>query len=280
MTLNEGRGTDDVTTIREGIERTRREMSRTVGAIEERLSPANVKEQVTNVKEHVKDQLRDAKDQAKAKVRDATVGRVENMVQGAREAVTDTGSNIVATIKENPIPAALVAVGLGWLFMSGRRREQPFEERYEGAYEPIRAEEGRVGRIAEGAKGMAHDVREKASGAAHEAKTKGRRVVRQMGTKARRAEQSVESTFRDNPLAAGAVALALGAALGLLLPHTRKEDELMGGAKHRIAEKAGGAAKQMLGKVEEKVESTVSRLNAEPPQSQEAQPNGLAPPRG
>src|SRR5690606_30749568 len=106
-------------------------MSRTVDAIERRLSPARLKEQVTGVKEHVLGEIRDAKNQvkgdladeigaARSKLRDATVGRVEDMVMDARDRVSDAGSDVLGTIRENPIPAALVFVGLGWLAMSAR----------------------------------------------------------------------------------------------------------------------------------------------------------------
>ena len=139
--------------IRNDIERTRTEMSRTVDAIEQRLSPAHIKEQVADIKQsilgeyhetkdHLKEditrelreakekvqvELREAKEkvqeeirEARMAVREATVGKVEHMVHDARETVTDAGTTVLDTIKANPVPAALVAVGLGWLIMSGR----------------------------------------------------------------------------------------------------------------------------------------------------------------
>jgi len=152
---------DDAAAIREGIERTRGEMSLTVNEIEQRLSPAHIEEQVAELKESVLGNYHEAKDhlkedlsrelldakekvksellevkekvqeeigQARSAVHDATVGRVENMVHDARdlvhnagETVTEAGGSVLDTIKANPVPAALVAVGVGWLIMSARR---------------------------------------------------------------------------------------------------------------------------------------------------------------
>ena len=68
-------------------------MSETVDAIQERLSPQNLKEQ------------------AKDRVKEATVGRAR-----------DARSGIVDTVRANPLPAALT--GLGWLLMSARQQSQ------------------------------------------------------------------------------------------------------------------------------------------------------------
>src|SRR3954451_9267781 len=79
------------------IEETREDLTATVEAIGERLSPANV--------------IGDAKQT----VRDATVGRVEETVQTMQQTANrfmddpartaqETGSGIVESIRQNPIP--------------------------------------------------------------------------------------------------------------------------------------------------------------------------------
>ena len=80
-----------------------------------------------------------------------------------------------------------------------------------------------------------------------------RRVVRRAGRGVRRAEQTVESTMRENPLALGAVAIAIGAAIGLALPHTETEDEWMGETKERLIHRAEGMAGEAIHKAEEAV---------------------------
>ena len=96
----------ETTVIRAEIVETRERMSDTLDEIGERLNPHVLKEQVT---ERVKDGIRDA-----------TIGRVEHMARNAADKVSDTKSNMADTIRDNPIPAAMVAVGLGWLLWNGR----------------------------------------------------------------------------------------------------------------------------------------------------------------
>jgi ElaB/YqjD/DUF883 family membrane-anchored ribosome-binding protein len=124
---------DDIESTRAQIEQTRADMSETIDAIQQKLSPQNLA------------------DQAKSTVREATVGKAEQMVDSAKQAVssaTDTakqavsspvgtakqaanitgdtargfGSTVVETVRQNPVPAALAGVGLGWLLMSGRKQ--------------------------------------------------------------------------------------------------------------------------------------------------------------
>jgi ElaB/YqjD/DUF883 family membrane-anchored ribosome-binding protein len=107
------------------IERTRSEMTQTVDEIEARLDPANI----VNA--------------AKETVREATVGRVEDMANTAADMVSearyqarDAGTGIVETIRRNPLPAALAGIGIGWLWMnrssgepSGLRRTYSYSDR-------------------------------------------------------------------------------------------------------------------------------------------------------
>ena len=58
---------------------------------------------------------------------------------------------------------------------------------------------------------------------------------------ARRASEGFDNLLREQPLAIGAVGIALGAVIGALLPATRREDELMGGRRDQLA---GVAAKR------------------------------------
>jgi hypothetical protein len=94
--------TGETESIRADIEHTRSQMSATIDAIQEKLNPQNLV------------------DQAKGAMREATIGRVENMVTEVRNSAQEAGNGFLETIKENPFPAALAAVGIGWLFMKNR----------------------------------------------------------------------------------------------------------------------------------------------------------------
>ena len=90
--------------IRVDIEDTRAQMSETIDEIQERLSPRRL--------------MQDAKET----VRDATVGKVSDMMSDA----TESASGFVDRIKENPLPAAMLGLGAWWLFgrQSGTRSQR------------------------------------------------------------------------------------------------------------------------------------------------------------
>jgi hypothetical protein len=102
-------GDPEVDQLVEEIEVTRVEMTGTVEEIGDRLDPRNI--------------VADAKET----VREATVGKVEQMANTAGEMVSnagqtaqEAGTGLVDTIRRNPVPAAMVGIGLGWLAMSAR----------------------------------------------------------------------------------------------------------------------------------------------------------------
>jgi len=120
--------TPETEEIRAEIEETRSQLSATIDAIQEKLNPETIVEQV---KETVKDSAANAVDQAKESVREATVGRVEHMVSNATDTARETGSGVVDMVRSNPIPAALIGLGLGWLFMN-RNNQSGNGNRYDG----------------------------------------------------------------------------------------------------------------------------------------------------
>jgi hypothetical protein len=296
-------GGDEAASVRGRIERTRADMSRTVDRIEERLSPARLKEQMLGVyhdaKDHVKEDISREIESTKRTVRDATVGRVETMMNGARERVTQAKASVVDTIRENPVPSALIAIGLGWILMNGGGRSRSrIVVRRGGRYEPRGRIERARGAVQDGARqlveraeGTARDVGEKleevgekvteavgekvsalAQGAedlVENVREAGSRAIERGEREVGRAEQSLERVFRDNPLALGAVALALGVGLGLALPRTEMEDEWVGEQRDRLLQRAESAAHHALRKAEEKVASVTG--TAEPKHDGEAE---------
>src|SRR3712207_2869243 len=98
--------TEDPAAIRAEIHETRERMGDTIEQIGERLNPNRLKEQV------------------KENIRDATIGRVETMATNAVERVNETRRTFANTVRENPIPAAMVGIGLGWLIFNQRRQQQ------------------------------------------------------------------------------------------------------------------------------------------------------------
>lgn len=103
--------------IRDDIDHTRTEMGATIDAIQDRLNPQKLVEQ------------------AKDSVREATIGRVEDMVTDVGYKAQSAGNTVWETIRENPIPAALASLGLGYLIWKGRsnaQERQQFDMRSQG----------------------------------------------------------------------------------------------------------------------------------------------------
>jgi len=55
--------------------------------------------------------------------------------------------------------------------------------------------------------------------------------------------------LHENPLAVGAASLALGAAIGLAIPETQRENQLLGEARDSVMDKTMGTAQDTMQKV-------------------------------
>lgn len=113
-----------------------------------------------------------------------------------------------------------------------------------------RATEG-ASHLAHGVEHMAHEARDHAGHLAEGARDTGLRVARGAERQYHRAEETLENSYEANPLAFGAVSLAVGAAIGLALPHTQREDAWMGQTKDRLLHGAEDLAHDALHKVQE-----------------------------
>jgi ElaB/YqjD/DUF883 family membrane-anchored ribosome-binding protein len=227
----------EVEVLETEIEATRDEMTGTVQTIGERLDPANI--------------VQDAKDT----VREATVGRVEQMTSNAMETATDAGTGIIETIRANPIPAAMAAIGIGWLLMkrndgrgtyrsgSGWNDTWRDRERYgfgaSGNYDSGRGVTDRAGetidQVGRKAGQVADDVRSTVGSSVGQ-------LPDQVGSTAREVGWNAERLVQDNPLALGAAAFAVGAAIGMAIPETEVERNVLGGPAGTAIDKAQQAA--------------------------------------
>ena len=279
--------------IKSGIEQPRTEMSQTIDAIQEKLNPQHIVEQ------------------AKESVREATIGRVEDMVNNATYTARGAGSSLMETIKQNPLQAAVAGLSLGWLLMKSRSASSSYQGNY--GYDNIRGnyphgygtgydynynyeaqnkQDGglgqTVGRAGEKVGDVAGQVTQKAGDVVGQVGEKAGDVVDNVQDKAgdiawraqhqaQRAQGQFERLLRENPLAVGAAAVVLGAAIGLAVPETEQEHKLMGQARDnvmdrakevagdtmdkakRIAEDVQGTVKQAAGEVQETVKESAER---------------------
>jgi ElaB/YqjD/DUF883 family membrane-anchored ribosome-binding protein len=236
----------EIERTRAEIERTRADMSETVDAIQDRLSPESLKEQ------------------AKDRVKEATVGKAQ-----------EAGSGIMGTIRANPLPAALTGIGLGWLFMNARRQSSaqgrygagvytydyppPYDERGSDGPSPGQA----VERARDTAGETATQVQDKAGQVAGQAQDRVSRLGNQARYQAQRASGGFQRMLQENPLAVGALGVGVGAAVGLAIPETTKEHEVMGEARDTFVEKAQEKAQDAQERVQQVAQEAQSAAQHE-----------------
>lgn len=132
----------------------------------------------------------------------------------------------------------------------------------------------KAGEIADQAENMAGELKERAGSTmseiqdragefADEAQYKMRSAARQVEYRARSASNWLEDMMQERPMAAGAVALGVGAMIGMALPGTRKEDELMGRKRDQLVDEMGDTAREYA----EKAEHVADRATQEIKQS-------------
>jgi uncharacterized protein YjbJ (UPF0337 family) len=283
--------------IRAEIEETRARMTSTVDAIQAKLSPERLTQE------------------AKEMVKDATVRKVEKMANMTMHKAESWRSQMMETIKQNPIPAALVGIGLGWLLIEGTRsssynynqadysgqyydpskgmryypEQKPLMVKAQDTSENMSQVQGKasemthnvqetLGEVASNIQTKASDMATRAGETASQVANRASETASNLQAKAGemttnlqstvseqaaylseqaqyqagRAKQTFQNTFEQNPLSVGAVALVAGAAIGLMLPITQKEDELMGETRDRLLHQAQDKAKDALKMVEDR----------------------------
>jgi ElaB/YqjD/DUF883 family membrane-anchored ribosome-binding protein len=268
-------GTDDaaddpeVEALVVDIETTRSQMSQTVDELGDRLAPSAVADRAGNA-------VREATvGKIEAKVNDMTTA-ASDLVSNAGQTAQEAGGGIVETIRRNPVPAVMAGVGLGWLWMnrsqtsgttwsSGRRSYQSGWMAGDDGWRRTdggASWAGRGGSTGSGGIGQKiGDRAQEASSAVGDAADSARRAagnaVDDLGMNASRAAETVGMTASDamaqaqqavesNPLAFGALAVAVGTAIGLALPATQAEKRVMGNTGSRLIDQVETAVSEPL----------------------------------
>ena len=230
---------DELEELRLELSRTRAEMSETVYALQDRLNPQYMREQASS----------QAKDSAK-----------------------QAGSSVVETIKDNPIPAAMAGaglVGLGWLISSGRDDEsqqssrqdygssgyygstrRTYPEHYEGQEFEGSSEDSGSGRAQE----AADQARQKAGELGGQLQSRASQAGGEAQERAQQAKGGFQKMLRETPLALGALALGIGAAVGFAVPGTSKEDEVMGETRDNLVERGKQSAQDARQRAQSAIE--------------------------
>ncbi len=246
--------------IQSEIERTRADMSRTIDAIQRRLSPSELMEQALDY---------------------------------FRSGPGAFASNLGDAIRNNPIPVALVGVGLAWLAFGGPGRPAYLHradtdggadidyagetarhgmeragdmaartgqriggmasaagarmgDAYAGARDTADAASERVRAMADDVRNLAAEWREDTADMAARAQDRMQQLGSSVQAQTAHMRDAANDLLHQQPLIVGALGLAIGAMLGAMLPSTRQEDTIMGEARDRVMDQASGTGEQVM----------------------------------
>ena len=239
---DEGRRTRE---IRAEIEQTREDMSETIDAIQEKLRPGNI--------------MAEAKDRVKS----ATTERVRQMAdtasetaQQAYEQTRQVAGDLVEGARSNAVPAAMIGVGVAWLLVERFRENNRSADyrrgrstsygrsEYYGSDEYQRSTSGPLYGSRHEGEGAGYGdarygTRNAASGLSETAADLRQRTMRT----GRRARNQFQRLLHENPLMVGAAAVVVGAAIGMALPETERENEWLGETRDNVVDKAQDVAR-------------------------------------
>jgi len=222
--------------IEREIEATRSRLSRVIDELGNKLSPQNLKEE------------------AKSAIKDAAQGAVSNVGEQARR----TGFRLVEVIRENPLPVIAVGAGVTWLLtqrsgsdVSGNRMARyaytGAERRQGGSWQSGIKE--KVGGVVSEAKDTISETASGVAGRAGELKDRAGERIDDLSGEARRQSRRIKTNLEHaaeaNPLFVGLGAAIVGLALGMLLPGTERENELMGSTRDELVDRAETTAERV-----------------------------------
>lgn len=116
-----------------------------------------------------------------------------------------------------------------------------------------------AGTVREKAEQTGGQIRQKVGETVGQAREKTMEITGQAREKAseltHRVQDQTRHVIEEQPLVVAALGIALGAAIGASLPRTRREDELMGGTRDELKQRAEQTGAEMLHEVREQVHS-------------------------
>lgn len=223
----------------------------------------------------------------------------------------DSKSGLLKTAREHPIASAVTGVGAGLLLVEGARRailswnnsqgrnghgtsenhdeaEGQEEEREQGEPESRQSQDQMDESDESEEQEDSESFGEKLHHAGQRVSNTARQAIKSLRNGASTVGHQAESAFEqgreigtefweDHPLMIGAIALAAGIALGMLLPSTNAEDQWIG----KLSDKTAGRAKKAIGEVFEQGKEMFGHAVTEGMDAlaREAEREGLTPAR-
>jgi hypothetical protein len=204
--------------------------------------------------------------------------------------ISEKGSDFVRDLgdaaRRNPISAALIGMGVLWLFTGGRTAERVGDLVKGAGFDRIPDAAGNALDAARSTlKSGAETVGDRVSSATESLRDGGAasldRVARAGseyadaaygyaqnfpdagGTLFNTARDNLSELFRTQPLALGAIGLAIGAGIAAALPATDVEAEYLGEASDNLKEQAAGFATEQVNRAATVAEDVVTAMSDE-----------------
>lgn len=200
-------------------------------------SPESIEREVDQARERVGRTLSELTDRL-------SPGELMDQALGlAREHGGEFGRNLGAQVKNNPMPMILTSIGLSWMIMSSGKNTSA-------------AKDGSslmdsLGNTAAKSRDKAAAMGDQVHGATANMKDSAANSAANMKDSAQNAGESLVQFYRDQPLIAGSLGIAIGAALGALVPPTDIEDDTFGETSDRSVDAAKSQAAKKYDEVRE-----------------------------
>jgi len=208
------------------------------------------------------------------------------MMGGAGQQVA---SRFADQAKANPMPLAVMGLGLAWLMMSntqGRagpadglyeRRsfgQTPFENAVHEGAGGADSLKNKAHALGDKVQGLVAGVQDKVANAGASAADAGRTAgegLSSMASNARdkaaevgqQAQRTFQQTLEREPLLLAALGLVVGAAIGAALPRTETENRVMGGTRDQLLDKGKDLAQAGLDKAGAAAQATYGAVKSE-----------------
>lgn len=208
-------------------------------------------------------------------------------------------NNLCTTLKNNPVPTALTAIGVAWLALNQNRPFNPGPAHYgpglgdklgsavdsvKGAFatagDKLHSATDAAKAKAHDLKDKAYDLKDKATDLKDKASDYGHGTSESLGASADSLRRSAHDArdqvnyqagqlkgqfdylLKEQPLVIAAIGIALGAAIGAALPSTRKEDELMGDTSDRLTGAVKAKGQEVLEEAKTKGQEALDEVKA------------------
>ena len=244
----------DPSQLEREVDERRAHMGETLNALEEKLSPNHLIEQVLDY---------------------------------SRKNGGEFSRNLVNTVKNNPVPTLLTAVGLAWLMSGQNKSASAYQNqnqsltgtasdtaamRYGGHTTTSQSSTGQSSSglsssghssLAQSASHSAANLKHRAADMSSHLREQAQHTSESPRHQGQRARASFGQLLEEQPLAMGALGIAIGALLGGSLPSTQTEDRLMGSSRDKLADKASHQVKETYEKAADMGQKAMQEAKSE-----------------